>query len=246
VRRKLIVLNVTLVAAMAFAGVQLRKEWKSAKEREAAARKPRITPPAVAPLAPLPQERPVSPSQYVQVAQKDLFHPSRDPNVVVEPPPPPPAPPPPPPPPPLPVFHGTMVLGSGPIAILSVNSGAPHQATRVGERIGAFTLTDISADGVTLEWNGQQFVKKAEELSRRAQAEPPSAGPSDGGRTPNEPPVQAAPPEPVKPGPGEETPYGIRTCSMNDGTAEGTVMDGHRKVVYTSPFGKTCGWEKVK
>ena len=33
---------------------------------------------------------------------------------------------------------------------------------------------------------------------------------------------------------------------MNDGTAEGTVMDGYRKVIYTSPFGKTCGWERVE
>ena len=42
------------------------------------------------------------------------------------------------------------------------------------------------------------------------------------------PPAPAAPPAP--PGPGQETPYGIRVCNINDGVAEGTVMDGYRKV----------------
>jgi hypothetical protein len=243
VRRKLIALNVALVAALCFAGVQLRKEWKESKQREAAVRNPRITPPTVSPIAPRPQEPPVKPSAYADVAQKDLFHPSRDPNIVVEPPPPPPPPTPPPPPPPLPVFHGTMVLGE-PIAILSVNAAAPHQATRIGEKIGSFTLKDITTEGVVLDWQGQRFEKRAEELSRRAEAA--ASAPAADSRTPNAAPVQAAPVEPVKPGPGVETPYGIRVCSMNDGTAEGAVMDGYRKVVYTSPFGKSCGWEKVK
>jgi hypothetical protein len=59
-------------------------------------------------------------------------------------------------------------------------------------------------------------------------------------------PVQEKPPEPVKAGPGVETPYGIRVCSMQDGLSEGTVMEGYKKVIYSSPFGKSCGWEKVK
>jgi hypothetical protein len=142
-----------------------------------------------------------------------------------------------------------MLLGSGPVAILSVNSGSPHQGTHIGEMIGPYKLTDIGNDGVTLTWNGQTFVKKVEELSQRAEAAP--AAPTttreimakESAAT-----AAAAPPPPAKPGPmgGVETPYGIRTCSMNDGTAEGAVMDGYRKVVYTSPFGKSCGWERVK
>ena len=52
--------------------------------------------------------------------------------------------------------------------------------------------------------------------------------------------------EPVKPGPGVETPYGIRSCNMSDGMPEGAVMDGYVKKIYSSPFGKTCGWERVK
>jgi hypothetical protein len=246
VRRKLIALNLTLIAAMAFAGVQLRKEWKAAKQRRTAAGNPRVTPPPVPPLSPLVQEAPVRPSQYADVAVKDLFHPSRNPEVVVEPPPPPPAPPPPPPPPPLPVFYGSMSLGDGSIAFLSANAGAAHQATRVGQNIGAYKLTEIRSDGVTLEWQGQTFRKSAEELSKRAEAAPPQNAPPDGGRTPNAPPPTAQPAEPVKPGPGQETAYGIRTCSVNDGMAEGAVVDGYRKVIYSSPFGKSCGWEKVK
>jgi hypothetical protein len=142
-----------------------------------------------------------------------------------------------------------MNIGSGPIAMMSVNSGAAHQAIRIGENIGQYRLKDVSNDEITLEWNGQVFAKKPEDLSDHSKDAAPAqaqAAPANGNRTVNAPPPQAAPVEPVKPGPGQETPYGIRTCSMTDGTAEGTVMDGYRKVIYTSPFGKTCGWERVK
>jgi hypothetical protein len=137
-----------------------------------------------------------------------------------------------------------MVLGSGPIAILSVNSNAPHQAIHPGERIGQYKLVEVTTEGVQLEWNGQLFTKTAEELSERAKAapEPPAGQPA---RTANAAPAApAAPPPP--PGPGQETAYGIRVCNINDGVAEGTVMDGYRKVIYSSPFGKSCGWERVR
>jgi hypothetical protein len=136
-----------------------------------------------------------------------------------------------------------MVLRSGPVAILS--SGGGHQAVRVGEPIGQYKLTDIAQGQLTFEWNGQTFVKNTDELAGNAKKEEPA--PQQGGeqvRTSNAPP--APPPEPVKPGPGSETPYGIRTCNMNDGVAEGAVMDGYVKRVYTSPFGKTCGYERAK
>ena len=35
-------------------------------------------------------------------------------------------------------------------------------------------------------------------------------------------------------------------ADLNDGVAEGAVMDGYKKVIYTSPFGKSCGWERVR
>jgi hypothetical protein len=134
-----------------------------------------------------------------------------------------------------------MMLHNGPVAILSA-AGGGHQAIRVGEMIGPYKLAEIGDGTLTFEWNGQTYVKNTEDLIGQAkEAAPPAPAPAES-RTA----APAPPPEPVKAGPGAETPYGIRTCSMNDGTAEGTVMDGYVKRVYTSPFGKTCGWERVK
>jgi hypothetical protein len=137
-----------------------------------------------------------------------------------------------------------MMLRSGPVAILSAGSGGGHQAVRVGEEIGMYKLTDIGAGTLTFEWNGQTFVKNTDELIGQAKESAPQGPAPADVRTNNAPP--APPPEPVKPGPGAETAYGIRTCNMNDGVAEGAVMDGYVKKVYTSPFGKTCGYERAK
>src|SRR5437763_1240211 len=92
------------------------------------------------------------------------------------------------------------------------------------------------------------------ELSDRAAAGPAGAAGAqkemtagENLRTQNLPAPAAAPPAPTGPaGPGEQTAYGIRVCNMNDGMAEGAVVDGYRKVVYTSPFGKSCGWERAR
>lgn len=136
-----------------------------------------------------------------------------------------------------------MMLRTGPVAILSAGNGG-HQAIRVGEEIGMYKLTEIGAGTLTFEWNGQTYVKNTEELIGQAKESAPQAQAAPDTHTVNAAP--APPPEPVKPGPGAETPYGIRTCNMNDGVAEGAVMDGYVKKVYTSPFGKTCGYERVK
>jgi hypothetical protein len=240
VSRKLLLLDVVLVAIVAFAGFQLRAEWRAAKAREAARLNvtvPPVPPPAITPL---PMAPPVLPAGYADIAQKDLFDRSRNPNVVVE----VAAPPPPPPPPPLPVYHGMMNLGpGGPLAIFSVNAGSPHQAVHPGEQIAQYKLLEVTGDGFTLEWNGQKFHKTAEELANRAA--PPAAVDAADGRTAAPPPPTAAPPPTLK-GPGEDTGRGFKICAMNDGQADGAVVDGYRKVVYTTPFGQACRYEPVR
>ncbi len=111
------------------------------------------------------------------IAQKDLFDRSRNPDVPVEVVPPPPKPP----VPPLPVYHGAMNLGDGPEAILSVNPGAPQQATRPGEMIGPFKLIDITRQDLTLEWNGELIRKSVDELANHAAA--PAQEAASTGRT---------------------------------------------------------------
>lgn len=244
-KRKLLILDAVLVIAAIAAGIQFRKAWVSAKTQEKATLRRTVKPVSLPPLPPLKQPQPVVPSNYIDVAQKMLFDPSRNPNVPVEPPPAPPPPPPPPPMPPLPTYHGMMNLGGGVTVILSIGSSGPHQAIHPGEPIGQFTLVSVNNDGLTFDWNGQKVFKTTEELTDHGHAASVVAE-AAAVRTAAAP---AAPPPPAQPalvGPGEQTAFGFRTCNMNDGLAEGTVKDGYRKVITTTPFGKTCTWDPMK
>jgi mannose-6-phosphate isomerase-like protein (cupin superfamily) len=46
--------------------------------------------------------------------------------------------------------------------------------------------------------------------------------------------------------PGADVGEGYRSCLPNDNSPNGTLADGYRKVVTTSPFGVSCGWEKTQ
>jgi mannose-6-phosphate isomerase-like protein (cupin superfamily) len=61
-------------------------------------------------------------------------------------------------------------------------------------------------------------------------------------------------PEPVTTGlaadqktahPGADVGDGYRSCVHGDSSPAGTIADGYRKVMTTSPFGVSCGWEKI-
>ena len=46
--------------------------------------------------------------------------------------------------------------------------------------------------------------------------------------------------------PGQNVGQGYRGCVAGDNSPAGTIVDGYRKVMTTSPFGVSCGWEKVQ
>jgi hypothetical protein len=239
-KQKLLLLDIALVAIVAAAGFQIRAQWKQNKAREQAKLHKPLQPVKVQPPPPVPKQPDVVPVNYFNIAEKMLFDPSR--NSVVAPPPPPP-PPPPKPMPPLPVYHGMMNIGTGNIAILSLNAGSPHQPVRPGEPFGQFTVVDVNSNGITFEWEGQRIYKDADELSDRANVE---RNQQAGDSRPAAPAVAAAPPPPPKAGPGEATQFGNRICRMDDGVAEGAVVEGYRKVVFTTPFGKSCAYERAQ
>jgi hypothetical protein len=235
-RRKLLILNLVLVLAAVLAGFRLRSEWRAAKAREAATLNRAPKPARVPDLAPLPAEPPVLASGYANIAQKMLFDKSRDPVVVIEVAPPAPKPP----MPALPVFHGVMNLGQGPIAILSVNDKAAHEAVRPGGMIGPFKLLDVNSTEMTLDWNGEVVRKPVNELIVRNTAPEPAPAPAA-----EAPSTATPPPPPVKNGPGDMTAFGFKTCHVNDGQQEGAVVEGYRKVMHTTPFGVSCTYEPV-
>lgn len=238
-KRKIVVLNVVLLAVAIFAGVHLRSEWRAAQGREAVTLHPApVTPPAVPPYTHLPTAEPVLSAGYNAIAQRDLFDPSRNPNVEL---PPPPTPPPPPPMPPLPRYYGQMNL-DGVTAILSEAANSQQTSVKPGETIGQFKLVDVSTQEIVFEWNGGLVRKRLDELTDR------------GGAASNAPAVataRQAPPPPPAPviktqiGPGTVTPQGFRTCDPNDSTPDGAVVDGFRKASYSTPFGSACRWDPV-
>ena len=239
--RKLLILDIVLVAVLGYAGYQFRNMWKAAKAREAAQLRkkyPPAPPPAFPPLAQPPA---VMATGYVQIPQKMLFDPSRNSVVPVE------APPPPPPPEPmpaLPVYHGQMNLGDGAgmFAILSVSNAAPHEAIHLGETIGQFKLLSVNKEGIDLEWKGQTVHKSLDELSQHSAPPPQQA--SAGAVSIPAPPVTPVQEKPL--GPGATTGRdNLRMCQANDSMAEGTVVDGYKKVLKPSPFGNYCYWEPL-
>jgi hypothetical protein len=239
--RKLWILNLALAALAVFAGLQLRSRWVADKARAAARlHKPASKIPAP-PFTPNLAPPAVLPSNYLNVAQKDLFDPSRNPDVPVDPPKPPPPPPPPPPMPSLPSYHGVMNFGDGPLAIMSVTATGKHEAIKPGEMIGPFKLIDVTRDDLTLEWNGQMVRKQLWELQNRSLpvAEAPKME-----RTEQPPPPKPAVREESK-GPGESYNTGSRGCQPGDTDPVGTVKDGYKKVSVPTPFGPACLWDPV-
>jgi len=235
VKRKLLFANVALLALSAAIIVHLRRSYVETRAREKGVLSQHIRPIPPPPTTPRPAPEPMRPAAYSDIAQKMLFAKDRNPVVVVEPPPPPPKPK----MPALPVFHGVINMGDGPIAILSEGPKAPHRDYQPGDQVGAFKLVSVNSDELVLEWEGQTITKKVDEMIDRNEPATPAAS-----AAPVEP--AAPPPAPVATAaakPGLELPTGIRACVSGDTSPEGTVADGMRKVIKPTPFGSRCYWE---
>lgn len=235
-RGKLLLLNLLLLAGLVFIGRELRSNWRAARAREAAMRARQVKPPAPPPVTQAVPPQPVVAAGYIDVAQQTLFAKDRNPNVVVEQEKPKPIPA-------FPKLYGVMNLGDGVLAILS-DGRTRQKPYRPGDQVGDFKLTEIQADSLVFEWDQKKFPKKFSELQDKT-AEPASAVES----TPRQaaaPVTPAAPATPAKPGPGADMGGGLSACNANDASPAGTVVDGKRKVVTESPFGKVCRWEPVR
>src|ERR1700689_2899330 len=90
--RKILALNLALLAMLGTLGWMLRAHWRETRAQELAMlAKPARGSAQIPPPSPRPPEA-VVPANYLEVAQKTLFSKDRNPNVIIEPPPPPPAP----------------------------------------------------------------------------------------------------------------------------------------------------------
>jgi hypothetical protein len=107
----------------------------------------------------------------------------------------------------------------------------------------------VNRDEIVLEWEGQQFKKRLEELAERT--ERPDQTPAVAAVPAQPAPVAVVQTTKVEPaaslaGPGRDTGVGIRLCQQGDPSPPGTIKDGFRKVVTRTPFGGACRWEPVR
>ncbi len=245
-RKNLIALNLLLLALIGLAGWQLRAQYLERLRRQSEFLKapvPAAPPPAV--LLPPPPGQ-VSAVKYLEVATLLPFSKDRNPAVVIELPPPKPMPP-------LPRYYGLMNFGT-PRVILAPAPGQTQKSYSVGDTIGEFRLAAIAQSGLVFEWDGKQVPAAYAEIQDRSSNAPPETAPSSASSTPSRP-QEAAGVKAVSSvtsvssaeasRPGAETGTGIKACQPGDSSPAGAVVDGYRKLVTETPFGKSCRWERI-
>lgn len=252
--RKLILLNVVLLALAGWLFWMLRLKWVELHKHEhtVLALSPEVRKRLMIP-SPIPQFKPMAATDYNEVAQKNLFAKDRNPNVIVDPPPAPPPPPPPPPMPALPSYYGTMALFGDPVVVLKLPKGA-QKNYHAGDKVGPFQLVSFDREKVVFDWNGKTVERKPEELKEKAAApedaaaapapQAPVASGNNGGSARS---IGGAANEAAKVSEvlGPDNGGNVRMCVKGDTSAPGTVIDGYKKRIATNMFGETCMWERV-
>jgi hypothetical protein len=244
VNRKLILLNVVLLALAGGLGWTLRQRWIEGQARERAifvnaARKMALLPPP-----PLVSPKTVAPAEYLDVAQKMLFSKDRNPNVVIE----PEKPKPEPPMPALPSYYGQMTLFD-PVVFLSLGGGG-QKSYHPGDKVGAFELVTFDREKITLAWNGKTVERKLQELTPKdappqvpaaaAQAAPAAAPQVKSiGNAPSQSDADIGPM-------GVDMGANLYACKTGDTAPNGTVTNGYKKIVVRGLMGDSCHWEQVK
>jgi len=194
VNRRIVILNLALLALAGVLVWVLRTNWLAAHVRERAVLERKLAPKAV--LAPpgLPGVKAAVPADYIDVASKMLFSKDRNPTVVVE----PPKPPPEPVMPALPDYHGQMAIGE-PVILLSAAKNV-QRSYHAGDQVGDFKLVSFDQENIAFEWNGKSIERKLEELRPKQALAQAAPGASPGAATA---PRMARPPNG---GPGFPTP----------------------------------------
>jgi hypothetical protein len=250
VTRKLMLLDLALLAVLCVLAWQMRREWVEAHARSWALLSAKIPPVPARPLAPLPKVAPLAAMSYAEVAQMNLFSKDRNPQVIIE----EIKPPPPKPVPAFPVARGVLLWeGDPPTILLSMRPGGQQRGYRAGDRIGEWKIVSLDNQYVVFEWDGQEFKKRIDELMDRtnlvAEASPAAAAAPASTRDGNTPAAGKA--ESLSDSAKSEHWVDVgssdmRGCKPGDDTPAGAVVDGFKKVVSATPFGSACRWEQVK
>jgi hypothetical protein len=198
VNRRIVLLNLALVALVGALGWVLRVNWLEAQARQHAVLRRQVAPKAVLAPPSIPGVRAAAPAEYIDVANKMLFSKDRNPIVVVE----PPKPAPEPVMPALPSYSGQMSIGE-PVIFLSLPKDVQH-SYHAGDQVGDFKLASFDQDNIIFEWKGKTVERKLEDLRVTQILAQAGAGASAGsGAAPGPVPVM---PRPSFPSPGYPMP----------------------------------------
>lgn len=239
---RLFLLNVLLLAGIAFATMRLLELREETERREQMVHNsaPQLPKAKATSSVPTP-ERTVA-ANYLDIAARLLFSKDRNPTVII-------APPPVKKVPDFPVAYGVLMMADPPIIMMSAKKGAPQKGYRPGDIVGDFKIAGFNASSITFEWDGQKFTKNVRDLvDREAQAAAQQNRQNVPAETAAAAPVAAkalSEPAGQPKGPGVDTGGGIRACAPGDSAPAGTISDGYKKIVSETPFGKVCRWEKV-
>jgi hypothetical protein len=238
--RRLMLLNLALLALLALLVYRFKEVSAASREREARVLGQKIEARKYPPLPAAPPVKPAVGANYIDIATRMLLAKDRNPTVIIDPEPVKEKPK----MPPLPVVQGLMNFGD-PGLIMSDKPGAVQKTYHKGEKVGPFKLVAFDSDHVVLDWDGEKVERKLDELLEKGPAPPPPGSAAPGAQAPsiaNTAPLPSATPQ----GPGVDIGGGFKGCQPNDSTPSGTVQNGLKKVEIATPFGRSCRWEPAK
>jgi hypothetical protein len=240
--RRIILLNVALLALAGALIWLLRAHWSDARSRETKVLTQRVRAKGVLAPPPPPPVKPVAPAEYLEVAQKTLFSKDRNPTVVIEAPPAKPEPP----MPALPKYYGQMAIGE-PVVFLSIAT-QPERGYHAGEDIGDFRIANFDPDKIAFEWRGKTVERRVTDLAPKDEPPPPpqAAAPAAARAITPLASQPATPDKKTDPALGDDMGGGFRTCLPGESSPAGTVLAGYKKAISQTMFGQTCRWEPVQ
>lgn len=242
-RQRLIKIDLVLVAVLVLLGSELRLKYVRAKARENAFLFAVLSPAETQSLARSGKFAPLDATAFEDIVTKNLFSSDRNSTPIPDPPPPPP---PPPEQPPFPVAHGVMFWAGAPLTIIlsSKKDRGDQRSYHSGETVGEWKLSSLDNRYVVLEWNGQRFKKRIDELMDRAPI-PAIEPPQQPDAVLQSPAIQPAPKLVAVLAAKSLAQSGIKPCAKDDKSAPGSLLDGRKKIVSQTPSGSICRWEPV-
>jgi len=125
------------------------------------------------------------------------------------------------------------------MVILTASAGSTEKSYHPGDEVGPFKLLAVNSTHILLEWNGLRILKTIEEITDHSAPEEKKTPGKQAAAAP------AAEKSTVKAkeGPGDiDMGHDTKACIPGDSSPSGTVANGMRKVVNSTPFGPSCRW----